>query len=207
MAKLDLKKDLKHLYGPTTKEVSVVEVPAMNFLMIDGEGDPNTSKQFRDAVECLYALSYTLKFMIKKSKGGVDYGVMPLEGLWWEDDMNAFLDGKKDQWKWTVMIMQPKFVTKALFKEASAQVQKKKELAALPKARLESFREGRCAQIMYLGAYAAEGPTIQKIHAFIKQQGGELTGKHHEIYLGDPRRTAPEKLKTVIRQPFEMSLK
>lgn len=204
MAKRDLKKELKHLYNPGSRDITLVDVPAMNFLMVDGEGDPNTAQQYREAVECLYAVSYTLKFMIKKAKGGVDYGVMPLEGLWWGDDMNVFLEGNKDCWKWTAMIMQPEFVTRALLQEACTQVQKKKELPALSTLRLESFREGKSAQIMYLGRYADEGPTIQRIHAFIKEQGGCLTGKHHEIYLGDPRRTAPEKLKTVIRQPFEI---
>jgi len=174
MIKRDLKKELKHLYGPGLRDVVRVDVPAMNFLMIDGKGNPNTSQKYRDAVECLYALSYTLKFMIKKAKGGVDYGVMPLEGLWWADDMAAFEMEKKD-------------------------------LPTLSLARLEAFHEGQSAQIMYLGPYSAEGPTIRMIHAFIKEQGGCLAGKHHEIYLGDARRTAPEKLKTVIRQPFEIS--
>ena len=204
MPKKDFKKELKQFYAPGTREIVAVDVPAMNFLMIDGEGDPNTSQQFREAVECLYSLSYTLKFMIKKGKGGVDYGVMPLEGLWWGDERGVFVGGKKDQWKWTMMIMQPKYVTKTLFKEACAQLQKKKQLAALSKVRLESFCEGPSAQIMYLGPYAGEGPTIQKIHAFIKERGGQLTGKHHEIYLGDPHRTAPEKLKTVLRQAFKI---
>jgi len=203
MTKRDLKKELKHLYSPGSQDITVADVPPMNFLMIDGEGDPNTSQQYRDAIQSLYAWSYTFKFMIKKGKGGVDYGVMPLEGLWWGDDMNVFAEGKKDRWKWTAMIMQPEYVTRALFEKAYVELQKKKNVPALDGVRLESFCEGRSAQIMYLGPYAAEGPTIQRIHAFIKKQGGRLTGKHHEIYLGDPRRTAPEKLKTVIRQPFE----
>lgn len=203
MARRDLKKDLKHLYSPGSREITIVDVPAMSYMMIDGEGDPNTAQQYREAVECLYAVSYTLKFMIKKGKGGVDYGVMPLEGLWWGEDMKVFVEGNKDRWKWTAMIMQPEFVTRALFDEACALARKKKELPALCKARLECFLEGRSAQIMYVGPYSAEGPTIQRIHAFIMEQGGGLTGKHHEIYLGDPRRTAPEKLKTVIRQPFK----
>ncbi len=202
MPKRDLKKELKHLYNPNAREVVIVDVPNMNFLMIDGEGDPNASQQFRDAVECLYSLSYTLKFMIKKGKGGMDYGVMPLEGLWWADDWDDFVEGRRDRWKWTMMIMQPEFVTRALFKQACGEVQKKKNSPALSKVRLEAFREGKSAQIMYLGPYAAEGPTIRKIHAFVTEQGGCPSGKHHEIYLGDPHRTAPEKLKTVLRQPF-----
>jgi hypothetical protein len=205
MAKRDLKKELKQLYSPGSRDVVAVDVPSMNFLMIDGEGNPNTSQTYRDAIECLYALSYTLKFMIKKGRGGVDYSVMPLEGLWWGDDMDVFMEGKKDLWKWTAMIMQPEYVTKALFKRACEEVQKKKALPALSKVRLETFREGKSAQIMYVGSYSAEGPTIKRIHTFIAEQGGRLSGKHHEIYLGDPRRTAPEKLKTVIRQPFDSS--
>src|SRR5512135_592643 len=144
MARIDLKKELKHLYNPNTRDIVVVDVPAMNFLMINGEGDPNTSHQYRDSVQSLYAWSYTLKFMIKKGKGGVDYGVMPLEGLWWGDDMNVFIDGKKDCWKWTAMIMQPEYVTRALFEKAYGELQKKKKnVPALDRVRLESFCEGR----------------------------------------------------------------
>jgi hypothetical protein len=205
MMKIDLKKELKHLYNPSVKEINFVGVPAMNFVMIDGSGDPNTSQEYRDAIEALYSISYTLKFTIRKAQG-IDYGVMPLEGLWWTDDMSLFSPANKDIWKWTAMIMQLEHVTRDLFQTALEQVAKKKDLPALSKARFQSFQEGRSAQIMFIGPYSAEGPTIEKIHEFIKDHGETFDGliqKHHEIYLSDPRRTIPEKLRTVIRQPIK----
>ena len=202
MKKIDLKKELKHLYGPSSREVVAVDVPAMNFLMIDGKGNPNTSEDYRQALEALYGLSFTLKFMLKKGKNPVDYGVMPLEGLWWSDSMDNFLLGKRDEWKWTSMIMQPRYVTKNLFELACEEVKEKKNPAALSRIRFEAYAEGMSAQIMHIGPYSAEAPIIQKIHHFIFDGGHSLHGRHHEIYLGDPRKSAPEKLKTVIRQPF-----
>jgi len=202
MTKIDLKKDLKHLYNPPAKVVAAIEAPPMNFLMVDGQGNPNTSQAYAEAVEALYALAYALKFKIKKSKAGVDYAVMPLEGLWWVDDMSQFSVKNKEAWQWTMMIMQPEYVTAALFKETLPEVAKKKNPAALTKIRFERYSEGLSAQIMHIGPYAEEGPTVAKVHDFILQGGHQLRGKHHEIYLGDPRKTAPEKLKTVIRQPF-----
>jgi hypothetical protein len=205
MKKIDFKKELKLLYSASAKEPSIVDVPEMSFLMIDGEGDPNTAKAYSDAIEALYAVAYTLKFMIKKGQTAIDYGVMPLEGLWWTDDMSRFSTDNKDIWKWTAMIMQPEFVTEELFQEASREVKKKKDPPALPKMRLEDFHEGLSAQIMHIGPYSAEGPTIEKLHKFIGEQHYKFEGttqKHHEIYLGDPRRSAPEKLKTIIRQPI-----
>lgn len=203
MSKRDLKTELKSLYSPSAKEVVVVNVPAMNFLMIDGRGDPNTSQEYRDAIEALFGLSYTLKFMIKKGKPPIEYGVMPLEGLWWAEDVASFMEGRKDLWLWTAMIMQPEFITKAHVKTATDQLGEKKNPAALSRVRFERFKEGKSAQILHIGPYAAEAPTIKRIHDFIAENGWQLSGKHHEIYLGDPRRTAPEKLKTVIRQPFK----
>ncbi|MCW4017862.1 MAG: GyrI-like domain-containing protein [Candidatus Bathyarchaeota archaeon] len=202
MEKIDYKKELKDLYNPPSKQVVVVDVPAFNFLMIDGQGDPN-GQEYHEAVEALFAVSYALKFMIKKGKAAVDYGVLPLEGLWWADDANSFVEGNRDAWKWTSLIMQPEHVTKALFREALEQTQKKKNLPALPKMRFESFREGLAAQTMHLGPYAEEHPTIEKIHSFIQANGYEFNGKHHEIYLSDPRKAAPEKMKTVLRQPIK----
>jgi len=202
MAKVDFKKELKHLYNPSAKKVEIVDVPVLNFLMIDGSGDPNTAQEYKDAIEALFAVSYAFKFMVKKEKG-VDYGVLPLEGLWWTDDMAQFSMENKDVWKWTAMIMQPKYVTEDLVNKALEQVEKKKNPPALPKIRFESFREGLSAQIMHIGPYSAEGPTIEKLHNFIKETGHELREKHHEIYLSDPRRSAPEKMKTVIRQPMK----
>lgn len=202
MKKIDLKKQLKHLYSPSEREVTVVDVPSMYFLMIDGEGDPNTSQAYRDAVEALFSVSYAIKFLVKKGILAVDYGVMPLEGLWWVNDLTQFSFEDKQSWKWTAMIMQPEFVSGELFEEARQQVERKKGIVAVQKLRLESFSEGKAAQIMHRGPYKAEAPTIKKLHVFIQDQGGRLIGKHHEIYLSDPNRTAQEKLKTIIRQPF-----
>lgn len=201
LTKLDLKKTFKTLYNPSPKEFSVVDVPAMNFLMIDGAGDPNTAMAYKEAVEALYAASYTLKFAIKKQLG-VDYPVMPLQGLWWADDMKDFLTGRREDWRWTMMIMQPEMITLAHVDAAIKDAQAKKGLPGLTQLRFEAFTEGLAAQIMYFGLYRDEGPTIARLHEFIAAEGGALSGKHHEIYLSDPRKTAPDKLKTVIRQPF-----
>lgn len=198
---MDFKKDLKDLYNPSSKEVSVVDVPAMDFLMIDGEGAP-ASPQYTQAVEALFTVSYALKFMVKKGKG-VDYAVMPLEGLWWMDDMTQFSVERKDEWKWTSLIMQPKYVTETDVKAAVEQVLKKKNPPALSKLKYERFHEGLAAQIMHIGPFSAEGPNVAKTHAYILNSGHKLSGKHHEIYLNDPARTAPEKLKTIIRQPMK----
>jgi hypothetical protein len=199
--KVDFKKELKDLYNPSSKEVSVVDVPPMDFLMIDGEGAP-ALPQYTQAVEALFTVSYALKFMVKKGKG-VDYAVMPLEGLWWMDDMTKFSVERKDEWKWTSMIMQPKYVTEADVKAAVEQVLKKKNPPALPKLKYQRFHEGLVAQIMHIGPFSAEGPNVAKIHAYILNSGHKLSGKHHEIYLNDPARTAPEKLKTILRQPMK----
>jgi len=202
MKKIDLKKELKHLYSVSTKEVAIVDVPEMKFLMVDGDGNPNDSQEFKEGIEALYSVSYTLKFMIKKGETAVDYVVLPLEGLWWSDDMAAFSAGEKDKWKWTLMIMQPRYVTEDLFETAAHEVGKKKNPPALSRIRYKSYHEGLSAQIMHIGPYSGEGPTIERLHSFIKEKGHNLRGKHHEIYLSDPRRTAPEKIKTIIRQPM-----
>lgn len=202
MKKVDFKKELNRLYKSSSKEVVFVDVSKMSFLMVDGAGNPNTAQEYKDAIEALYAVSYALKFMIKKEKA-IDYVVMPLEGLWWTDDMSKFSVENKDIWKWTSMIMQPEYVTKDLYDKALEQVEKKKNPPALSKIRFESFHEGLSAQIMHIGPFSAEGPTIKKLHNFIKENGYELRGKHHEIYLSDPRRAKPEKMKTVIRQPIK----
>lgn len=201
MQKNDYKKLFKDFYSAPTREVREVIVPTMNFLMIDGKGDPNTSTSFQQAVEALYTVSYTLKFAIKKSTQ-TDYGVMPLEGLWWADDMTTFSVDRKSEWKWTLMIMQPEPVTEDRLITTLDEVRKKKNPVALSRLRFESFTEGKAAQIMHVGPFSEEGPTVEKVHAFIEQRGGKLTGKHHEIYLSDIRRAAPEKWKTIIRQPM-----
>ncbi len=202
MAKIDFKKDLKHLYNPSAKEVVIIDVPQMNFLMVDGAGNPNTSQEFKDAIEALYGISYAIKFMIKKEMA-IDYTVMPSEGLWWCDDMAEFNTENKDAWKWTLMIMQPQYVTEVLFNKALEQVEKKKKLPAISRIRFQNLHEGLSAQIMHIGPYSAEAPTIKKLHNFVKANGYGFSGKHHEIYLSDPRRSAPEKMKTVIRQPIK----
>jgi hypothetical protein len=202
MPKIDYKQELQHLYKPAAKAVVEVDVPAMNFLMVDGEGDPNSAPAYAEAVEALYALSYTLKFMVKKSEAGLDYAVMPLEGLWWADDMTTFSVENKGAWQWTMMIMQPPIVTQEMVNKALADLQKKKPLPALAKVRFESFAEGRAAQIMHIGPFSAEGPTIEKVHHFIESSGHTLSGKHHEIYLSDIRKADPQKWKTIIRQPM-----
>ncbi len=202
MEKVDVRKEFKALYQPPAKEVVRVEAPTMNFLMVDGEGDPNTSQQFKDAVETLFSLSYTIKFMIKKGPEGIDYGVMPLEGLWWADDMTAFAAGAKSKWKWTMMIMQPKYATRNIVVAAVATLTKKKSLAALSKARFEAFAEGIAAQTMHIGPFSEEGPTVKRVHDFIAACGCKRSGKHHEIYLSDIRRADPKKWKTIIRQPM-----
>lgn len=199
--KVDLKKELKNLYNPSSKEVTIVDVPAMNFLLVNGEGAP-ASPKYIEAIEALFSVSYTLKFIVKKAKG-IDYVFMPLECLWWADDMTKFSADKKDEWKWTAMIMQPKYVTADDINLAVEQVKKKKNLSTLLKVRFESFKEGSAAQIMYVGPFSAEGPTIAKINAQIQNSGHALSGKHHEIYLNNPAKTAPEKLKTIIRQPMK----
>ena len=201
MQKIDLKKDLKHLYKPSAKEVVQVEVPTFNFLMIDGEGDPNTSQAYAEAVEALFSVSYTVKFMVKKGEQALDYAVMPLEGLWWADDMSAFVANDKSKWKWTMMIMQPSFVGNESIDAAIAKVRGKKNLPGLSRLRFESFTEGRCAQILHVGPFSEEGPTIACVHDFIDSRSSR-TGKHHEIYLSDIRRADPKKWKTIIRHPM-----
>jgi hypothetical protein len=201
LEKVDFKKELKHLYNPSAKEITVVDVPSMNFLMVEGQGSP-ASEEYMSSIEALFSVSYALKFMVKKVKD-VNYGVMPLEGLWWVDDMTKFSVDHKDEWKWTSMIMQPKYVTAEDVKLAIEQTRKKKNLSALSKLRFEGFQEGKAAQIMYIGQFSAEGPTVQKIHDYILKSGHTVNGKHHEIYLNDPSKTPPEKLKTILRQPMK----
>ena len=199
MAKFDWKKDLKHLYLPKTKEFAFVDVPPMQFLMVNGHGDPNKSPEFQDAMGALYTMAYTVKFALKPH--GTDFAVPPPEALWWME--GAEFDMRdKSKWDWTLMIMVPDVVTPEPFEQMRAEAQRKKGLPMLARVRLETYHEGLSAQILYFGPYADEGPTITAMHQFIAEQGYVLNGKHHEIYLGDVRRTAPEKLKTVIRQPI-----
>lgn len=203
MFKMDYKKDLKQFYLPSAKEFAIVDVPPMNFLMIDGQGDPNDNPAYQEVLEALYAMAYGIKFALKK-QGAAEYTVPPLEGLWWAEDMDAFTTGEKSLWQWTMMIMQPEAVTAEIVDQQRLETARKKTLPALERLRFENYHEGLSAQILYIGAYADEGPVIARMHQFIANKGYLRTGKHHEIYLGDPRRTAPEKLKTVLRQPVSL---
>jgi hypothetical protein len=202
MQKLDLKKQFKQLYAPRPGRMEFVDVPTLSYLMVDGHGDPNTSKEYSDAVEALFSLAYTLKFSLKKSPAPVDWGVMPLEGLWWADDPQVFHTTDKSTWQWTAMILQPEVVDRTKFEAAVVEVRRKKNPPALDRVRLATLEEEKAVQVLYTGPYADEGPVIQQMHHTIHAKGHELAGKHHEIYLSDPRRTAPEKLKTIIRQPY-----
>ncbi|MEM6427853.1 MAG: GyrI-like domain-containing protein [Deinococcota bacterium] len=202
--KLDFKRTLKHLYTPSKKAFSVVEVPTMNFLMIDGKGDLSSNSFYQDASEALYATSYKLKFMSKTTLDK-DYVVPPLEGLWWADDIRSFTTKRdKSKWHWTMMIMVPEWLTAPLVDQAKVQAAAKKALPALPKVRFEAYDEGLCAQIMHVGSYEDEGPILAELHnTWLPEHGYSEAGTHHEIYLSDPRRVAPEKLKTVLRQPIQ----
>jgi hypothetical protein len=201
MKTIDLKKTLKPYYTASETKPALVDVPPMNCLMVDGTGDPN-GQIFQEAVGSLYSVAYTLKFAFKKDKA-VDYPVMALEGLWCADDVADFLGDKRDAWKWTLLIVLPDLVTKKDVARAVEAVKKKAKFPGFPEVRFERFVEGRAAQIMHVGPYATEGPTIERLHRFVEEQGYRLRGKHHEIYLGDPRRSAPEKLRTIIRHPVD----
>ena len=200
MLTLDLKRDLKTLYSPSARDFEIVEVPSMRFLMVDGTGNPNTTPAYQDAISALYAVAFTLKFAIKRELGIV-YPVMPLEGLWWTGE-RGYLDIERiDAWQWTMMIMQPEQVTNTLFAAAMDQARVKHDSPALARLRFDSYHEGLSVQILYFGPYKDEAPTIVRMHTYIEENGYEPAGKHHEIYLGDLRRSAPERLKTVLRQP------
>ena len=202
MSKIDFKKDWKHLYQPGKKDFQIVEVPALNFLMVNGHGDPNSAPEYKDAVEALYATAYKIKFISKKD--GQDYVVPPLEGLWWAEDMDTFTTARdKSQWDWTMMIMTPDWISGEVYQQALEEVTKKKNFPALNKIRLEIYKEGLAVQIMHLGSYDDEAPTLNKLHQeWMPENGYIFNGKHHEIYLSDPRKVEPEKLKTILRQPI-----
>jgi len=210
MQKLDLKKDLKYLYLPSVNKIEMVDVPPMNFIMIDGAIEPDlapaTSPLFAENMQAIYGAAYTLKFSLKQLKENpLDYPVMALEGLWWIEDGTFDLQ-KPGNWKYTVMIMQPDQVTPEAFTDTLARLRKKKgDQLAFSRLRMERFHEGVCVQAMHIGPYATEPETVIKMQAFMQANGWQdqvgLGGKHHEIYLGDPRRADPAKLKTVLRHP------
>lgn len=208
LGKLDLKKQLKHLYLPSAKEVVVVDVPEMQFARIGGRIEPGLlpgdSPEFAEAIGALYSVSYTLKFMSKKRPvDPIDYTVMALEGLW-TTPAGGFDYATCDEWLWTLMIMQPGHITAEMFAEALEQIAKKsakegRSTAALERVRLERFAEGLCIQTMHIGPYADEPRTLERMAAFAQANGYAYRGPHHEIYLGDPRAAKPENLKTVLR--------
>ena len=202
MHTIDLKTRYQNLYTAKTHSPARVDVPPLPYLMIDGAGDPNTAPAFQEAVQLLYALAFTMKMHLKKAHE-IDYPVMALEGLWWMEGMAACDLVARDRWLWTLMILQPEVVTPDLLAWAADAVARKQGLAAVHRARLQTCHEGESAQILHIGPFAAEGPAIATLHAFIAAQGRRPAGKHHEIYLSDPRRVAPEKWRTILRQPMQ----
>ena len=202
----DYKKEFKDLYTPKSKPM-LIEVPSMNFIMVDGKGDPNNNEDFQQAVELLYGLSFTIKMSKMKGDqpdGYFEYTVPPLEGLWWINDGCFSLD-QRENWEWTLMIRQPDFVTKDVFVWAGNQLKKKKPGLPIEGAKFEAYVEGLSVQMMHIGPYATEPETVAQMENFIKAEGLRdrvgKGGKHHEIYLSDPRKCKPEKMKTVLRHP------
>lgn len=198
---IDFRREYGELYFPSADTVTAVDVPAMNYAMADGAGDPNRSPSFRDALEALFGISYTLRFGLKKARVA-EYRVPPLEALWWSDSAGGFSPDRRGDWRWTAMIMQPPVVTAPRFERAREELRARRSPPGLSRVRLQRFREGRAAQVLHIGPYSTELPTIERVRAFIAEHGGRPFGKHHEIYLGDPRRSAPSRLKTVVRQPY-----
>ncbi|GAB3651232.1 GyrI-like domain-containing protein [Glycomyces tarimensis] len=203
MAAYDVKRERKALYAPKNSEWSLLEVPRQHFIAIDGRGDPNTAEAYARAVEALYAVAYTAKFASKRGEGG-DFVVAPLEGLWWSDDYEAFTARAKQRWQWTMMISQPEWVDAGAVEEAKETAFAKKRLGAIEQIRYETLHEGRCAQVLHIGPYDDEAPALAELHErYLPSLGLRPRGLHHEIYLGDPRKSAPERLRTVLRQPVE----
>lgn len=202
MSKIDFKKELKHLYQAPKTDFQVVEVPEMSFFKVDGRGTPGVVPEYTAALEALYAMSFKTKFLSKNQ--GKDYVVPPLEGLWWAEDMASFTSARdKSQWQWTMMLMTPDWISEEMTLQAREEVLKKKDLPALDLLRWEPYQEGLSAQILHLGSYDEEGPVLARLHQeWMPEQGYTFNGLHHEIYLSDPRRVEPHKLKTILRQPI-----
>jgi hypothetical protein len=200
VVKVDFKKTLKQLYNPSKKGLQIVEVPVMNFLMVDGQGDPNTSLEYQQAIEVLYNMSYGIKFALKSQ--GYDHIIPPLEGLWWMENINEFTRDNIERWEWTMMIMQPEWVSPETVERVRIGVVKKKGHSNAERVRFERYIEGLALQTLYIGPYADEAPVIAEMHNFINTNGYQTNGKHHEIYLSDVRKTPPEKLQTILRQPI-----
>jgi len=201
MLKIDFKVLYKEFYAPKKGAFAQVTVPKLKYLMIDGMGNPNSSPEYVSAIEALYATAYTMKFY-SKIELKKDFVVAPLEGLWWADDMSSFTAGDKDAWKWTMMILVPDWLTASDLRKCIMTARSKKPDLRIDELRIETYKEGLCVQTLHVGPYSDEGPVIAKMHdEYFPLHGLVPTGMHHEIYLSDPRRTAPEKLKTIIRQP------
>ncbi|WP_206448401.1 GyrI-like domain-containing protein [Agrococcus sp. KRD186] len=199
-AKLDLKRELD-AYRAKRGELRLVDVPPLQYLMIDGHGDPNTAPAYREALEALYPLAYALKFASRRELGR-DYVVMPLEGLWSAADMDAFTVARdKSRWDWTLLMLVPDWIDRALFDKAADAVRTQGAPARLDEIRLAPLEEGRCVQTLHLGAFDDEGPVLERMHAWLEAQGLQKGGRHHEIYLSDARRVEPAKLRTILRQP------
>lgn len=203
MVKVNFTQEWKHLYRPSARNFALVEVPPMTYLMYDGSGDPNTAPAYSEAVEALFTLAYRMKF-ISKLELAKDYVVPPLEGLWWADDWASFTTARnKNLWSWTMMIFVPDWIPTDVYQRALSDLQHKKHLTSLSKVRMEVYTEGLCVQILHIGSYDDEAPVLRQLHQdWLPQHGYTEHGKHHEIYLSDARRVAPEKLKTVLRQPI-----
>jgi DNA-binding PadR family transcriptional regulator len=203
MDKYDAKQAHRRLYAPSSKDFTAVDVPELQYLAVDGEGDPNTAESYRRAVEALYGTAYTLKFTAKKTLGR-DFVVGPLEGLWHADDPAVFLQRRKDAWQWTMMINQPDWVTADMVRDAVAAAAKKRPNPALDRLELRRLAEGACVQILHIGSYDDETPVLERLHRdYMPEHGLDFNGDHHEIYLSDPRRTEPARLKTILRQPVK----
>lgn len=201
MAPYDVKRELRRCYAPRNTDWELVEVPEQRFIAVDGRGDPNTCVEYTQAVEALYAVAYTLRFTSKRAMGR-EFTVAPLEGLWWADDPEAFRTRAKDSWRWTMLICRPNWITADMIEDAKHAAQAKKDRAAITQVRPATLHEGTSAQVLHIGPYDDEGPVLSRLHnEYLAANGLHMCGLHHEIYLSDPRRTATEKLRTILRQP------
>ena len=199
----DVKRVLKPFYAPMNHDWELVEVPPQRYIAVDGQGDPNAASAYAEAVAALYAVAYGIKFAGRRALGR-DLVVGPLEGLWYADDASVFTAGAKAEWRWTMLISQPDWATDTIIVEAVSAALAKKKLPGLALVRVENLEEGLSAQLLHRGSYDAEAPMLARLHGdYLKQNGLRLNGRHHEIYLGDPRRVEPAKLKTVLRQPVQ----
>ncbi len=208
ITKLDLRKEYRHLYASSARRVDIVDVPRFNFAMIDGQVEagvwPAESPTFQEDLQAVYGVSFTIKFMSKlRAVDPIDYKVMALEGLWWTESGEIDFE-RKETWYYTLMMMQPDHITEEMFLEAVHSLRKKRgDIPALDRLRFESFHEGLCVQILHVGPYDLEPMTIARMRDFAIENGYRLRGRHHEIYLSDPRRARPEKLRTILRRPIE----